>query len=463
MTFISLEYVALFLLTFIVYSFSPQRWRKPVLLLASCCFIGYYHWMFIVAAVAVSLFTFGAGLVVERSLRGRHPSVAYWSSVTILVVAWLGSRYAAKVTGDHALIFPLGMSFYTFQALSYLTEVYWEEQKAERSVMDFLLYMLLFMKFLSGPIERPGSLLPQLKELKPATYEQMTYGMKLVLVGLVLKLVLSENISANVDDVFNNMRSASGLQLLMACLLYPIDMYGDFAGYTSMALGFAAMFGLRLSPNFNRPFISKSTTDFWRRWHISLSSWVRDYLYLPLAGEFRHWGRWGVSLSLLVTFVVLGIWHGAGWNFVVYGLIQGLVIIFEQNTLEVRKKIQQRVGNVVFSVYSILRTYIIFALSLVFFKCPTLADACYFISHISLHVNQSWKEMNLGMRDHTCIVAGVALLLVLVYEYFMSRTDLLRKLSARPAWMRWTLYYLLALAIFAEGKFGNETFIYLQF
>lgn len=166
--------------------------------------------MFLVAAVAVSLFTYGAGIAVERGLRGRHPSAVYWSSVVALVVIWLGSRYAAKVTGDHALIFPLGMSFYTFQALSYLTEVYWEEQKAERNVMDFLLYMLLFMKFLSGPIERPGSLLPQLHKLKPATYRQMTYGMVLVLVGLVLKVVLSENISANVDDVFNNMRSASG-------------------------------------------------------------------------------------------------------------------------------------------------------------------------------------------------------------------------------------------------------------
>ena len=463
MTFISLEYVVLFLLTFVLYSFSPMSWRKPLLLVASCVFISYYHWMFLVVAVAVSLFTYGAGIAVERGLRGRHPSAVYWSSVAALVVIWLGSRYAAKVTGDHTLIFPLGMSFYTFQALSYLTEVYWEEQKAERNLMDFLLYMLLFMKFLSGPIERPGSLLPQLHKLQPATYRQMTYGMKLVLVGLVLKVVLSENISANVDDVFNNMRSASGAQLLMACLLYPIDMYGDFAGYTSMAIGFAAMFGLRLSPNFNRPFISTSTSDFWRRWHISLSSWVRDYLYLPLAGEFRHWGRWGVSLSLLITFVVLGIWHGAGWNFVVYGLIQGLVIIFEQNTLEVRRKIKERVGNVVFSTYSILRTYIIFALSLVFFKCPTLADACYFISHISLHVNQSWKEINLGMRDHTCIVAGVALVLVLIYEYFMDRVDLLSKLSTRPAWQRWTLYYLLALAIFACGKFGNETFIYLQF
>lgn len=134
--------------------------------------------MFLVAAVAVSLFTYGAGIAVERGLRGRHPSAVYWSSVVALVVIWLGSRYAAKVTGDHALIFPLGMSFYTFQALSYLTEVYWEEQKAERNVMDFLLYMLLFMKFLSGPIERPGSLLPQLHKLKPATYRQMTYGMK---------------------------------------------------------------------------------------------------------------------------------------------------------------------------------------------------------------------------------------------------------------------------------------------
>lgn len=463
MTFISLEYVGLFLLTFLLFYISPQRWRKLVLLLASCVFIGYYHWMFIVAAVLVTLFTFAAGRLIEHSLDGRHPSAVFWASVTVLVVAWLGSRYAAKVTGDHSLIFPLGMSFYTFQALSYLTEVYWGRQKADWRMIDFLLYMLLFMKFLSGPIERPGNLLPQLRDLRPATYEQMVYGMRLILVGLVLKLVISENISANIDDVFTNMHTASGAQLLMACLLYPIDMYGDFAGYTLMAIGFAAMFGIRLSPNFNRPYISQSTTDFWRRWHISLSSWVRDYLYLPLAGELRHYGRLGISISLLVTFVVLGIWHGAGWNFVVYGLIQGLVIIFEQNTKETRRKIRQSVGNAVFSTYAILRTYIIFAISLVFFKCPTLASACYFISHISLRVNHSWKEINLGLKDHTCIVVAVALVLVMVYEYFVEHCDLNGKLVARPTWQRWVIYYLLALAIFTEGKFGNETFIYLQF
>ena len=463
MTFISLEYVALFLLTFLIYNVSPQRWRKMILLLASCAFIGYYHWMFVVVAVAVTLFTFAAGRLIERSLDSDHPSATYWASVTVLVVAWLGARYAAKWTGDHSLIFPLGMSFYTFQALSYLTEVYWGRQSSEWRLIDFLLYMLLFMKFLSGPIERPGSLLPQLRDLKPATYGQMAYGLRLILVGIVLKLVLSENISANIDDVFANMYSASGVQLLMACLLYPIDMYGDFAGYTTMAIGFAAMFGIRLSPNFNRPYVAQTTTDFWRRWHISLSSWVRDYLYLPLAAELRHWGRLGISVSLLVTFVVLGIWHGAGWNFVVYGLIQGLVIIFEQNTNQTRQKIRQKVGNAVFSTYSVLRTYVIFAVSLVFFKCPTLADACYFVSHISLRVNNSWKEISIGMKDHTCIVAGITLAIVIVYEYFTDRYDLPRKLATRPAWQRWTLYYLLALAVFTEGKFGNETFIYLQF
>lgn len=463
MSFISMEYVLLFVLTFLVFYLSPQRFRKPCLLLASCIFIGYYHWMFLVAALVVALFTYGAGIAISRALQGRHYSLVFWSAVTVLVLTWLGARYAAEWTGDHSLIFPLGMSFYTFQALSYLTDVYWEEQRAERNVVYFLLYMLLFMKFLSGPIERSGSLLPQLKTLKPASYEDMTYGLKLIIVGLIMKIVLSDSISPYIDNVFNHYQSASGLQLLMACLLYPIDMYGDFGGYTNIAIGCAAMFGLRLSPNFNRPFISTSTADFWRRWHISLSSWVRDYLYLPLAGTFRQWGRWGISLSLIITFVVLGIWHGAGWNFVVYGLIQGLVIIFEQNTSTLRKTVRERVGNGIATTYSILRTYIIFALSLVFFKCPSLSSAWYFISHISLQAHDSWKEMNLGMQDHTAIVAGVAFVLVMVYEFFTDRRDLFQLLAKRPTWQRWAVYYMLVVALFIYGKYGEDTFIYLQF
>lgn len=463
MSFISFEFVVLFLLSFLLYHLIGEKGKKPVLLVASCVFIGYFHLAFLVTALFISLFTFAAGRMIETVRPKGRSRRMFWASVITLAVCWVGFRHAGQLTGNTNILFPLGISFYTFQALAYLTEVYWEEEKAERNVLDFLLYMLLFMKFLSGPIERPADLLPQIRRLQSPDYRMMTYGLKLIVVGLVKKLVLADHIAPYIDDVFCSMHTASGVQLLMACLLYPLEMYADFSGYTDMAIGGAMLFGLRLSPNFNRPFTAQTTTDFWRRWHISLSSWVRDYLYLPLTSVSRHWGQWGIAGSLVVTFIVLGVWHGVGWTFVVYGLIQGAVIVWEMKTQNVRNAVRKRIGKPLFAMLSIFRTYLIFAVSLVFFRADSFGDAVYFLRHISFQVHSSWKEMNIGMSDHICIVAGAALLLIWIYEYFMSRTDLLQKLEKQPVAIRWSVYYLIIFAIFAYGKFGEENFIYLQF
>lgn len=463
MSFISLEFVLLFLFCFLAYNCVSGVGRKFVLLAASCVFIGYFNLAFLVTAILVSLFVYGAAILVERTRMQGHSGLAYWTSITVLVLSWIGFRYADRLTGNSGFIFPLGMSFYTFQAIAYLTEVYWEEEKAERNVMDFLLYMLLFMKFLSGPIERPADLLPNIRKLSPASYSMMTYGLKLILVGLVKKLVLADQIGPYIDGVFSFMHTASGVQLLMACILYPIELYADFSGYTDMAIGIGMLFGLKLSPNFARPFAAQTTTEFWRRWHISLSSWVRDYLYLPLSSVTRQWGQWGIMGSLLLTFVALGIWHGAGWAFVVYGLIQGVVIVWELKTEKLRNAISKRIGKPLFTTLSIIRTYLIFAVSLVFFKAQSVSDALYFLRNISFSTHASWKEINIGMSDHICIVAGITLFLILLYEFFMSRDNLYCRLERQPILFRWTVYYLIVFAVFAYGKFGSESFIYLQF
>ena len=355
------------------------------------------------------------------------------------------------------------MSLYTFQAIGYLTEVYWEEEKAERCPIDFLLYMLLFMKFLSGPIERSANLLPQVRRLSPASYSMMTYGLRLIVVGLVKKMVLADHIAPYIDGAFNSMHTASGVQLFMACLLYPIELYADFSGYTDMAIGIGMLFGLKLSPNFAHPFAAQTTAEFWRRWHISLSSWVRDYLFLPLSSFTRRWGQWGVVASLMVTFIALGIWHGAGWTFAVYGLIQGLVIVWELKTERIRNRVRKHIGKRLFATLSVIRTYLIFAISLVFFKAQSVSDAFYFLRNISFQIHVSWKEINIGMSDHICIVAGAALLLMLLYDFFMSKGDLHLRFEKQPAVLRWIVYYLIVFAVFAYGKFGTENFIYLQF
>ena len=355
------------------------------------------------------------------------------------------------------------MSFYTFQAISYLTDVYWQEQRSERNWVDFLIYMLFFMKFLSGPIERGGDLLPQLKDPRPFIYSNAVTGLKYILLGLIKKLLIANQISPQTDVMFHSIHDLSGVQLLMTCLLYPIELYADFSGYTDIAIGGADMFGIKLSPNFNRPFAARSTADFWRCWHMSLSFWVRDYLYVPLTAGTRNWGQWGIYFSLLITFLALGLWHGAGLTFAIYGLIQGVLICWEMKTAAFRNNLPQYIGKYAADSLLIVRTYLLFALSLIFFRVQSLSDAWYFLRNISFEVHSSWKEMNIGIRDHNCIVAGSALLLVLIYEYYASKYNLMETLERQPAWLRWSVYYLLVFALLMLGKFDTETFIYLQF
>ena len=462
MSFISLNFVTLFVCTFLLYYTLPPKYRKAILLLSSCIFIGYYHIAFLIIALLISLATFFLGKWVGQSKHEKDTKRIYISGLCFLITGWLAFRYANLLPGVHWL-FPLGISFYTFQALSYLTEIYWKGEEPEENLADFMIYMLFFMKFLSGPIERARDMLPQLKSGKPAAYPSIVYGMKLIVVGLIKKLILADYISPYIDGIFNSIHTASGIQLLMACLLYPVELYGDFSGYTDIALGGACMLGFKLSPNFNRPFIAQTTAEFWRRWHMSLSFWVRDYLYLPLSSGMRRWGQWGVFLSLSLTFAGLGAWHGAGWNYIIYGLIQGLIIFYEMKTAMICNKIKNWIGNPLFTTLSILRTYLLFAFSLIFFRLESVSDALYYIRNISFSTHASWKEVSIGIPDHNCIVAGSALVLILVYEYIMSKRDLLEALEKQPMLVRWGIYYLLAIMFFTLGQFNSDSFIYLQF
>ena len=460
MQFLSFSFLALFTLCFFLYYAVKGRARNLILLVTSCIFIGWYYLPFLLTAVVVALFTFfWAQWMESRAKAGKKTKPVYIAGIIALIGGWL--LLHGTVIDD--IIFPLGMSFYTFQAISYLTDVYWQEQRSERNWVDFLIYMLFFMKFLSGPIERGGDLLPQLKDPRPFIYSNAVTGLKYILLGLIKKLLIANQISPQTDVMFHSIHDLSGVQLLMTCLLYPIELYADFSGYTDIAIGGTYMFGIKLSPNFNRPFAARSTADFWRRWHMSLSFWVRDYLYVPLTAGTRNCGQWGIYFSLLITFLALGLWHGAGLTFAIYGLIQGVLICWEMKTAAFRNNLPQYIGKYAADSLLIVRTYLLFALSLIFFRVQSLSDAWYFLRNISFEVHSSWKEMNIGIRDHNCIVAGSALLLVLIYEYYASKYNLMETLERQPAWLRWSVYYLLVFALLMLGKFDTETFIYLQF
>lgn len=437
--------------TFLLYYLSSNRkWQHAILLIASCVFIGYYHLSYLFVVLGVTVFTFFAGKAICKYVDGTMGAVLLWSSIVFLAGFWLIARYVAP-------LFPLGMSFYTFQALAYLIDIYWEEEEPEDDFSDFLLYMLMFMKFLSGPIERGTDMLPQLKQGKPFNYSLVVRGMKLVAWGMFLKLVIADRIAPSMDMVLDNVRGSSGMQLLVATLVYPIQLYADFAGYTAMAIGFGRMLGFGFHPNFNRPFVSQTTGELWRRWHMTLSYWVRDYVFVPLNASLRRFGRIGIYVALLVTFVAIGVWHGAGWTFACYGLFQGIVIIYET----VAKR--QRVGDKVWQTVMIVRTYLLFALSLLFFRVANVSDVFYTYRHLFDGFDSNIKELRLGMTDYYWIVFAVAVIIMFVMEYANSRKSLIAWTERLAAPVRWIVYFGIVLCIFLFGSFGVENFIYIQF
>lgn len=480
MSFISLEFLILFVCTFVLYYAVKSTYRRYVLLFASAIFIGLNHYFFLMTALVVTIGTFVSAISINKAEGQTKRKRRYQLTIVSLIAIWFGFRYSNEIlqlvcqllsidnSPDATLfsthwIFPLGLSFYTFQAISYLTEVYWEEEQPEKDLSTFMVYMLFFMKFLAGPIERSADLLPQIQNKDKVQYNNLVRGSQMIWIGLFKKLIISGSICSYIDSIYNAPQPASGIQLIVAGLLYPLDLYADFSGYTDMALGGALMFGLKLTPNFNRPFGAYTITDFWRRWHISLSFWVRDYIYQPLSMSMRKLKQNAIYLSLIITFICMGMWHGAGWNFIIYGFIQGVVMSYEIKTSKLRSKLQGFLGRPLYGTLAILRTYLIFAFSLIFFRLETVSEAVYYIRSMSFHIDSSWKEISIGIPDHNLIVAGLALLLLFVFEYLSSKRDLLEILSKQRAVIRWTIYFILALALLSLGQFGSDNFIYLQF
>ena len=378
--------------------------------------------------------------------------------------AVLGDSFLPQV--DIAL--PIGISFFTFQALSYVIDVYRDTVRVQKNPFYVALYIALFPQLVAGPIVRYSTVAEEIRN-RVHSWELLSEGACRFVQGLAKKLLLANTFAVVADNIYS--LTEAGHQLVkipvtlawLGSFAYTLQIFFDFSGYSDMAIGLGKMFGFHFEENFNYPYISKSVSEFWRRWHMSLSFWVRDYLYQPIAASKRYWGQWGIVYALVVPFVLLGVWHGAGWNYVIYGLIQGLIISYEMVTVAYRNKVETSVGKHVFGVYSILRTYLLFAFSLLFFRLPSLSDAGYMISHLSFNLHTSIKELRLGMTDQECIVAGVAVVVLFLYEYFMSKRDLLQALSERHRIIRWGVYYLLVLLMFLFGQFGSEDFIYLQF
>lgn len=343
---------------------------------------------------------------------------------------------------------PIGISFFTFQAVGYFFDVYYKRIGAEKSFTDYVLFVSFFPQVASGPISKASELLPQIKNPKPFNYKQGVTGLKLLLWGMFLKVVIADRMGMYVDSIYPNYIHYSGKICLLGSFFYTMQIYADFAGYSFMAMGIAKTLGYDLINNFRRPYFSVSVTDFWRRWHISLSRWLKDYVYIPMGGsrcsKLRNY--W----NIFVTFLVSGIWHGANWTFIVWGIMHGLAQIIE-------KALQwQRYDghSIIVKTIKILFTFLIVNFAWIFFRMPTLQDACGLIGRIFTNFTDSYS-----LEDYKLSVLLLVPLFKDVYdEWFVGK---LGKLNCSV--VRMSVYVFLFIIILLLGILSSDQFIYVNF
>jgi D-alanyl-lipoteichoic acid acyltransferase DltB (MBOAT superfamily) len=357
------------------------------------------------------------------------------------------------------LILPLGLSYYVFQTIGYTLDVYRGSSKAEKNFSQFTLFTLFFPKLLVGPIERANHLIPQLKRKIYYNNENIIEGSKRIAWGLFKKLVVADRISIYHASVIGSSQFQSGGTILLACVLYTFQVYADFSGYTDIAIGSARMFGFDLMENFKRPLLAKSVSEFWRRWHISLSSWVNDYIFNPLVFKNRDWGIWGIFYGLIISFVVIGIWHGAAWNYVIFGLLQAIALIYEVITRKARKRISHKLNTILYNTISILVTFSFVTFSLIIFQSTTFNEAINIVERIFINNGPLFYD-----KPSTLLFMSIGCAILILVDSDREFSILKFSLFSNNNWLiQQVSYALLLIYILLAGVFDGGQFIYFSF
>ncbi len=370
---------------------------------------------------------------------------------------------------DHSLLLPVGLSFYTFQSLSYTIDVYRGDFVAERHLGRFAAFISFFPQLVAGPIERARHLLPQFYDSFKFDEQSFKSGCQLILWGFFKKIVISDRLAIIANTIFNDPQKFDGYSLWAGVLSFSFQIYCDFSGYSDIAIGVARLFGFQLNLNFRQPYLADSLGDFWHRWHISLSTWFRDYLYLPLGGDSRVKGKSQIlfARNIFLTFVLSGFWHGASWTFLMWGFIHAMGYLMNRWA----NKSWYRI----WSPFRIIFTFLFVSFAWIFFRANSLSDAfliCsqlfrfqYFDFHSILHFSDvqamihSW-----GMVGEEIIILIVALFFLITAEIYKENSSETMKMNLAPRWMRWTFYYFLVVScMFFGGHSISQSFIYFQF
>lgn len=471
MIFNSFSFIVCFPLIFLLYYAIPARYGKArnlFLLLVS--YLLYMQWKPTCALIllAVTAVTYWTAL---RLGRFHRPRVLLTAGVLLTLLPLVFFKYFNFINESLGQVLsavgvgyglpglnwaiPVGISFFTFQALGYLWDVYYKRIEPERDFLIYSLFVSFFPSILSGPINKASLVIPQLRRLRPYfDYDKAVMGLRMLLWGMFMKVVVADRVALYADTVLSSYVNYSGLSCFVASLMYTVQIYADFAGYSLMALGVGKVLGFELTQNFNRPYFAVSVTDFWHRWHMSLSTWLKDYVYIPLGGS--RCSRWRNYWNIFVTFLVSGIWHGANWTFIVWGCMHGICQIVEK-ILGQQNCGYGRLGRAI----KIIVTFMIVNFAWIFFRMPTLGDACAVIGRIF----DPSLPMTVFSPGGTAILYMTVALVVLVSKEVIEEFWGGRWLpfNSRLRAVRWLSYLSVVVMILLCGVLGSDQFIYANF
>ena len=477
MLFNSVAFAIFLPIVFIVYWALPHKFRWPLLLIASYYFYMSWNPRYVVLILLTTVVSYAAAILIEKYKSGRTQKVILVSSLVICLGVLFVFKYLnfffetiARVFEKFAipmneitlqLLLPVGISFYTFQTLSYVIDVYKGEIKAERNFGIYATFVSFFPQLVAGPIERSCNLLPQIKERHEFDYDQAILGIKLMAIGYYKKLVIADAVGQYVDTAYADIHSYAGMDLALVILFFTIQIYCDFSGYSDIAIGAAKLLGINLMTNFKSPYFSASVKEFWSRWHISLSTWFKDYVYIPLGGNRCSKPR--RDFNLLITFLVSGLWHGANWTFVIWGAIHGIAQIIENHLDGVLKKIRNnKVGHWI----SVIIVFAFCNIAWVFFRADSFGDAIYVIRNAFCGLGnlQQYCTSSLEIDKIDLLVIVVTIIILAVYDYLNYDGNFLQKFAEKNKVLQWIVYIVMGLLIvFLSQKGVAAEFVYFQF
>jgi alginate O-acetyltransferase complex protein AlgI len=463
---------AIFLpIVIILYYSISHKYRWILLLTASYIFYMSWRVEYIFLIVISTLIDYFSGLMMEKrpDRKSRLPFLII-SLISNLGILFFFKYYnfasdninfitsAFNYDGNMPImnfLLPVGISFYTFQTLSYSIDVYLGKQKAERHLGYFALYVSFFPQLVAGPIERFSRLTPQFKAKHKLTYDNLANGLRLILYGLFIKMVIADNLAVIVDKVYSSPESFSTINLLTGLFFYSFQIYSDFYGYSIIAIGSALIMGIKIIDNFKTPYLAKNIAEFWQRWHISLSTWFRDYLYFPLGGNKSKKFRW--VLNIIVVFIVSGIWHGANWTFLIWGGVFGLLYLLEKITNSWLKLKNESSPFSLGHIALALKTFVLVTFIWVFFRSQNFNEAINIFELVFKNINVS------GIALQIPIATWIFLVVFIITDILLYNNRFDTWVSPLPYLLRWTVYGILLFSIIVFPGVENFPFIYFQF